>query len=334
MEERPLITVIVPVYNAKQYMDACVESILAQTYRNLELLLINDGSTDGSKENCDNWEGRDERIRALHFENGGAAAARNRGIECAEGEYLAFVDSDDTVTADYLDYLYELMVTMQADIAVCGFCDIYPKNPARRKEDANEIRKVMTGKEAMVHLLYQKYFFSTPWAKLCHKKVLKNVRFPVGTLAEDVGTIYSLMYAAVWVAYGSRRKYQYYHREGSAVYSDYAARNRDYYRHCKEMIEFVEKTERSALKAAVSRHFSACFQILSETPNQKEYGDIYRAIYADVKKYRKKVLMDKNARIRNRGAAFVSYVSVGILYSLARIYRKWSYRKLHKKYAD
>ena len=122
----PLISVIVPVYNVEKYIAACVDSILAQTYTNLEILLVDDGSTDSSGALCDEYARRDVRVRVIHQENGGLSDARNTGMQSAQGTYFAFVDSDDFIAGDYIAYLYGMIEKHHAQIAVCGYQKVYP----------------------------------------------------------------------------------------------------------------------------------------------------------------------------------------------------------------
>ena len=118
---KPLVSIIVPVYQVKNYVGECVESLLRQTYTNLEILLVDDGSTDGSGAICDEYARGDNRIRVIHQENQGLSSARNTGLDQAKGEYVAFVDSDDAVRLDYIETLYDLADRYQADIAVCAY---------------------------------------------------------------------------------------------------------------------------------------------------------------------------------------------------------------------
>ena len=119
--EMPLISIIVPVYQVRDYVGECVESIRQQTYTNLEILLVDDGSTDGSGEMCDEYARTDERIRVIHQENRGQAGARNTGLDNVQGEYIAFVDSDDLVLPDYIEVLYMLLTKHAADLAACAY---------------------------------------------------------------------------------------------------------------------------------------------------------------------------------------------------------------------
>lgn len=145
MENRELISVVVPVYNVKPYLSECVYSILNQKYSNLELILVDDGSTDGSGTMCDELSETDKRIKVLHIENGGPSAARNAGVKAAKGDYISFVDSDDIVSEDYLKILYENAVAFDADVSMCRYVTFKngeaPSEPDTENKPSFKIKK-------------------------------------------------------------------------------------------------------------------------------------------------------------------------------------------------
>ena len=320
MGTQPIISVVIPVYNAESYLDNCIQSVLKQGRDFFELVLVNDGSTDKSGIICDTWALEDSRINVFHTENRGAAAARNYGVKRAKGDYITFVDSDDTVAENYLEYLYDLAKEYGSDIAVASYRKVYPndKNSEVKKIIADD-RYALSGKEAMENLLYQKNMMSVPWGTLYRKDLFECVSFPEGTKAEDMGTIYRLYATAKSVAVGTEVVYYYYQREMNTVFSTSQERNRDYFKHCREMLAYVKKNEKDCMPAAMSRHFSACFQILSETPVTAENQTFIKVLYADIKKCQNVVLKDKKARIRNRMAALASLVSVRFMHVILRL---------------
>ncbi len=321
MEKKPLISVIIPVHNAEDTLDVCIQSIEMQEFKEYEIILVDDGSTDQSGIICDTRAEENETIRVFHTENRGAAAARNFGVRQAEGEVVAFVDSDDTVSEIYLSYLWELMQEYDSDIAVCSYDKVYEGNKVIEVDvGEDEVRFCISGEDAVESLLYQKYFLSVPWGMISKKGLWDKVRFPEDTKAEDMGTIYRLFAAADKVAYGSESEYQYYQRKSNTMFSTCDERNRDYYKHCREMITYVKANVPSCRKAAVSRFFSACFQILSETPRDEEHQEMIRQIYRDIRKMQNTVLLDSKAKLRNRMAAALSLISIRMMHSILRAY--------------
>lgn len=321
MEKKPLISVVIPVHNAEDTLDVCIQSVEMQEFEDYEIILVDDGSIDQSAVICDTRAEENEKIRVYHTENKGAAAARNYGVRQAKGEAVAFIDSDDTVSEIYLSYLWELMQEYGSDIAVCSYDKVYEGNKVIEVDvGEDEVRFCISGEDAVECLLYQKYFLSVPWGMISKKKLWDRVQFPEDTKAEDMGTIYKLFAAADKVAYGSESEYQYYQRKGNTMFSTCDERNRDYYKHCREMIAYIKEHLPSCRKAAVSRFFSACFQILSETPMDEEHETFIRQIYRDIRKMQNTVLLDSDVKLRNRMAAALSLISIRMMHMALRAY--------------
>lgn len=324
-----MISVIVPVYQASKTLEKCVGSIQAQTYKDLELILVDDGSSDGSGELCDRLALRDKRIRVLHGENHGAAYARNKGLAEASGEWICFIDSDDLVSAAYLSTLLRLAEDHGADIASCAHIkrteSQIRENAGRFPEaDHKEHISVYNGHEGVRALLYQKGFISAPWGMISKKKLWSGVSFPEGRAAEDMATIYRLFLAASRIIRTDAALYCYVLSADNTVYSTSSKRNPDYYRHSRRMLSVIRKDHPDCLRAACSRHLSACFQILSETdPDTKDGNELrlINRIYRDIRSVRHLVITDRQARIRNRAAAALSIISIGAIH-----------RKLHERY--
>lgn len=301
------ISIIVPVYQAKEYLQSCVDSILAQSDKGWELLLIDDASTDGSALLCDRLAAMYPQIRAVHCEHGGAAAARNRGVKEAGGSLIAFIDSDDTVDKDYLEYLRALLAANDAQIAVCAH------TPQPR--DAKTV--VYRNGEALPALLYQQHFMSVPWGMLSKRQLWDSVSFPEGTEAEDMGTIYRLFMAADTVVWGPKAAYHYLQHSSSTIYSTSSSRRIAYFKHSREMVKTIRSLRPEYTKAAVSRHFSTCAQDLSETPLNSREGFL-RRLYKDMKQLAPRVADDSSARTINRGAALIAKLSPRLVHALLR----------------
>ncbi len=181
---QPLISVIVPVYNISSYLNECVNSLLAQTYSNIEIILVDDGSTDCSGKMCDEWEKKDERIKVLHKENGGLSDARNEGIKIASGELIGYVDGDDVIDPDMYEELYHGLITQSADMAVCKHLEFSDKIPDNRKKGNT---KTYTKSEFMRMYAYQEDgITSAVWQRLYKKSLVSGLEFPKGHNYEDV----------------------------------------------------------------------------------------------------------------------------------------------------
>lgn len=204
-----LISIIVPVYKVEPYLRECIDSILAQTYRDFELILVDDGSPDRCGAICDEYAAQDSRIRVVHQENGGLSAARNTGLEIAAGDYITFVDSDDVVHPEYLSFLFEILCKTGADISICRFLRYSGETPAAEPCEI-AISAVMTGRESC-YALYgdEAVVYTTAWGKLYRRKLFEGVRYPVGRIHEDEATTYKLLYQANKVAVLENELYLY-----------------------------------------------------------------------------------------------------------------------------
>lgn len=206
-----LISVIIPVYQVEKYLVRCLESVVNQTYKNLEIILVDDGSTDASGEICDEYAEKDDRIKVIHKENGGLSSARNAGLDIAQGEYIAFVDSDDWVTTDYVEYLYEILIRNDADFSMA--------NMMRTTKNTGIAYVPFVGNEIVLNrddFLKRLFKVETQenvqyaCAKLYKKTLFEKIRFPLGLTAEDVPTTFQVALISNKIAYSPKVVYNYY----------------------------------------------------------------------------------------------------------------------------
>ena len=208
-----LITVVVPVYNVESYLKKCVTSICNQTYAALEIILVDDGSTDSSGKICDNLAMADPRTKVLHKKNGGLSEARNYGIAAARGEYIAFIDSDDYIEVSMLETLFSNLDKYNADISVCAYDMEYPQQSAVISEGNSLI--VYAKEEAFKVLLHKNNIGVIPCNKLYKTSLFHNVRYPVGQHFEDINTTYKLIANAAKIVYEPKVFYHYVQRTDS-----------------------------------------------------------------------------------------------------------------------
>lgn len=215
MKENALISVIVPVYKVEQYLSKCVGSILNQTYPNLEVILVDDGSPDGSGAICDSFAARDSRVRVIHKRNGGLSDARNAGIDMASGDYFAFVDSDDWVEPDAYETMLALAQKYDAKIVCAGRYDEDSASGAQTLGLCPEKEELISGKEAVRRILRWEHMDSSACDKLYARELYADIRYPVGRVVEDVATTYRLVLLAGNMAMLPKPVYHYCHREQS-----------------------------------------------------------------------------------------------------------------------
>lgn len=220
-----LISVIVPVYNVQKYLDGCMETILNQTWRNLEIILVDDGSTDESGAMCDTYAAQDARVRVLHKNNGGLSSARNLGIDTAAGDYIMLIDSDDTVDTHMAERLMGLIDRYDADIAACELMLVYSDGSTFQKPLKDDY--VCTGREAVAHSMKSQDIYAYAVNKLYRKEVWRDFRFESGRYYEDTEVIPFVLYAAAKVAVCSDPMYHYYQRANSITNASFHKKQMD-----------------------------------------------------------------------------------------------------------
>lgn len=222
MNDLPLISVIVPVYGVEAYLDRCIRSITEQTYSNLEILLVDDGSPDGSGAICDRWAQRDSRIRVFHKENAGAGAARNTALDAAKGDLIAFVDSDDYLHPNLYTHLYSLM-TPDVGIAECEIGMTETDDMPMDDGAGAEILVCQTEEALRLHIADQ-VFRQTPPNKLYRRECVGDIRFPEGNLIDDEFFTYRVLGNAKKLAHSSACMYAYRQQSGSAMHKPFSLR--------------------------------------------------------------------------------------------------------------
>lgn len=217
-QQTELVSVIIPAYNIAPYLERGVDSVLHQTYRNLEIILVDDGSTDGSGQICDRLAGKDERIIVIHKKNGGLAEARNVGMDAARGSFIGFVDGDDWVDVDMYERMLGAALANQADMAVCRYRRIY----GERVEDASVDRVVVfEGQEALQYYVEEREEYdiqNAAWNKLYRREIVEKLRFPAGKWYEDIVFSAKALSSAARCVYLDSACYNYIiDREGSIM---------------------------------------------------------------------------------------------------------------------
>ena len=231
MEEK--ISIIIPVYNAEIYLNKCIKSITEQTYKNLEIILVNDGSTDSSGKICDEWKEKDNRIKVIHQQNKGVSTARNTGLENSTGEWITFSDNDDYMDSDLIENLYRSAIKRNADISVGGFWiqtflgEIYYATDEEFVTDSEEmIERLYTGKEQ-----------TFVWWKLFKIYLFDDISFPDGKVGEDMAVLYKLLDKAEIISNIDKAGYHWLQRGSSLGHKKF---NKDKL----AVIEFIEDAEK------------------------------------------------------------------------------------------
>jgi len=314
-----MISVIIPVYNVASYLPACLDSVLAQTYRDIEILVVDDGSTDGSGDVCDDYACKDARVTVIHQENGGPSAARNTGLGIAKGEYIAFIDSDDVVHEQYLDVLVTELEKHNADIAQLPYQII----PESKREDYGQERlmqslkrpfetKVLTSEEAMLSMLYQQGMADSSPCKLFRSSLFDGQRFPIiYRVYEDLyvmAQIYPCIERMVWVEVPA----YFYFKQDSGTLNSLSIKRNDAFEVLETLeAQFMVSGQKQYVRAVRERRLSVAFNILrllSKQPHTDANKAMAYRCWQHIKSLRGESVRDSHARIKNRFTSLISYL--------------------------
>lgn len=258
----PLVSVIIPVYNVEQYLERCIISICRQTYENLEIILIDDGSKDRSGDICEEMKNMDDRIHVIHKYNGGLSSARNIGIEYASADYLVFVDSDDWLDLNMIELLYDVHISTNADIVECSYRNIYSDSI---KEETSCSGAIIEGDNifALEAMLDWKYFKPVAWNKLYKRNVISDIRYPVGKIHEDEFTTYKYMFNAKKLAYIDISKYNYNRTRTNSITGEaFSEKNLDACFAFRERVDFFEKHHITQLEKKMNNIY--CWYVIDK----------------------------------------------------------------------
>ena len=256
----PTLSIIVPVYNNENYLEDCILSIVNQTYKDFELLLIDDGSIDRSGEICDHWRNRDKRVTVIHQTNSGVSAARNAGLELAKGNYIGFVDSDDIIDVDMYEFLLERIIQFNADIAICGVRRIFPNQV--EIYGGNGICQIYDSYNAIAKLLVQD-ILSSCYDKIYKRILLKDIRFEQVKYLEDMYFNLEAFTVMSSCVYDDHLKYNYIIHPSSVTMRPYSENYLDMITISKKILEYCNFKHPKLKINAQSFDFSTNFSLLN-----------------------------------------------------------------------
>lgn len=217
------ISIIVPVYKVEEYLDKCIRSLVKQTYKNLEIILVDDGSPDNCPKMCDKWAKKDSRIKVIHKENGGISSVRNTALDIATGDYIGFVDGDDVVSTKMFEILVGDLESTDADMSVCGWSSfLLGSVPDFTYEE--KVKVIDGGNVAVNKLLSGKISYSL-WNKLYKKDLFEDVRFPLGRNYEDFFIVHKVMIKTHKIAINSSKLYGYLRNRNGSIINTYSLKN-------------------------------------------------------------------------------------------------------------
>ena len=319
-----LISIIVPIYNAEKVIKRCIESISRQSYEMLEIILVDDGSTDQSLEICEDMSEKDSRIKIIHQNNGGVSRARNTGLKKATGQYIMMVDSDDYLYERAVELMLREIKKNKADLAICGFergmDEAFPFSIDLSLESS-----VIDNREALNRIYKNDYCalqYVAPWAKLYARRLFDNIIYPEGKIFEDIGTTYLLMLQCEKIAVGYQSKYNYIFHDNSIVNSKFKISKLD-------MIEMTDKMATDVLQkypdmkdAVMSRRVYSRISTLNQMINEKGYLNIKKQLMTFIYDNAQCVLKNKKVPKRDKIAICLLRVDYNLYKIIWKIYRK------------
>lgn len=312
------VSIIIPIYNIQEYIKPCLESVLRQTHNDIEVILINDGSSDDSGSICDSYANQDDRVRVIHQNNLGVSAARNKGLAATTGEYIMFVDGDDMIDTNMVAYMLDKASTNSNCTLVSCAVTRRHNNIGISGENTLRFNKV----EASIDMLYMNNMDNGPCAKLIPSKIAKSIKFnPKITIAEDLDYIYKILQKIDNEVFINSSLYYYRIAPGSAMTKPFTERRMDGFIATRGIVSHALKTGNDRMiNAAKFRHFAEAFFVLSSIGGeQRKYRKQYNIACDEFNKYRFSVIANKEAPKKFRLLAVLSIINIKLAISLSKL---------------
>ena len=322
--DNELISIIVPVYKVEKYLEKCVNSILKQTYTNLEIILVDDGSPDKCGQLCDELAKTDDRIKVFHKENGGLSDARNYGVERANGEYIGFVDSDDYIHECMYEELYKAIKKSGTSIAECGVTRVY-KNTLRPHYEGEDYFLVLDREGYLKEYLENKRLYGSAWCKLIHRDLAKKIKFPTGKIYEDAFYTLELLKTVDQYTLISGNYYYYYIRENSITTRSFSSKDMDYIEIMNEIEDYTLANFpifKEQLLVRLTFAYISIFNQLLEVDNYKRKSE-YKILKNKLKDNYFKVLSNKKAPKNLKAAMFLLSANERLYKFMLSKYKKY-----------
>lgn len=312
--EKELVSIVVPVYNVEKYLPRCIDSLLNQTYNIIEIVIIDDGSTDNCPNICDEFDKRYSCVKVIHKTNGGLADARNIGIEHANGRFITFVDSDDFVSKYYIENLYSALIMGNADLSISMFENLPEDKEIKSKTSGMKKKElyICSSEKCLELLLYQEGIETSAPGKLYKREIIEKLRFPKGRLYEDIMFSTTAISCANKIAIIPNIDYYYFQRRGSIQYQKFTLKKLDCIEFSKELNKFVKDNYPNLKGAADCRYFGALCNIVLQIP-KNEFVSERKQLWFEIKEYRKIVIKDSKVRKKTKYAAILSYLGYDLM---------------------
>ena len=304
------ISVIVPVYNVEKYVKKCLESISNQTYKNIEIIIVNDGATDNSEKICREFVGNEDRAKLYTKENGGLSSARNHGMQFVTGNYVLFIDSDDYISEEMIEELYNNIKAESADVSVCGVYNVYSDGQSPQCKEEIYFSCDRDG-------FLKEYFIGekipgTICNKLISYEIASKISFPVGKIYEDAFYQFKLVKYAKKYVVTTKPYYYYFHRENSITTKPYTIKNMDCIEIYSNFYDYIKREIPFLSEFAFFRLSYAHFMVFDKMLLSENYKEIkeYREVLGFLKKNFWKIYKNKNFRKGRRIAVLMLKINI------------------------
>ena len=298
---KDLISVIIPVYKVEEYINRCIDSVINQTYKNLEIILVDDGSPDGCPKICDEYAKKDSRIRVIHKQNGGLSDARNVGIDNANGKYITFIDSDDWIPIDSINILYKNLINTKSEISSGCLLEVFSDN---RKNYSNNDYEVYSKIEGLKNLFLLHDISNSASGKIYDISLFDNIRYPVGKLYEDLGTTYKLFAKCKNVVSTKKIVYYYFQNSQSIMHKSYSSKRLQSLDFMYEQKKFIIDNLPEIEDYVDFRIFYECVLILNDMPYSSKDRVKLKHI---IKKYRNEILKIEGLYFKQKLLCYSTY---------------------------
>lgn len=307
-----LVSIIVPAYGVEKELPRCLDSLLNQTYKNIEILLVDDGSPDQCPQICDTYGEKDQRVRVFHKENGGLSSARNYALDRVSGDYISFVDGDDWVTKDFIEVLVHDLETNHADMSIIGYSLAW-ENGKYLSQTPEHVYEVLDGDQAMRELFIQRKFQCMSWTKLYKRELFHSVRFPDGKLFEDIAVSIDLFRQCSTIVVNGTSKYMYYQRPNSIVNSQMNENKLVMLDFVEEMVEYARKQGGIYIREAESFYLKSALMLILQaynSPQDEEVRRLTKILKGEIQKHKKYIF--RNPYIERRRKIVLRAILMGV----------------------
>ncbi len=316
-----LISIIVPAYNAEKYLERCVQALLKQSYQNIEIVIVNDGSTDSTGMFCGRLAQMSDKIKFYTKENGGAASARNYGLRKAQGEYITFVDADDIVFEDYIEYMYRLLTDCDADVSMCS---CYKMNPEETMPQDFQDGKIYSfnQEDAIKNLFYRKGITGYPYLKLWRREIVQSGIFPEDMLyGEDFVFVYEMLKRCSKVVYGEHISYIYYQNPGSVDHNvNFPQMIHSWNVYTDQIADDVRKNYPALEKALIVKNYIAAINTHNRIHRIRNAEQFKKELKVYIKIHGIEVFRDQESKLSNRVLGLLGGLSPRFLFCLVRVF--------------